>query len=222
MELYHLHLLGNHDNMYKPNKEFIVDPNKFNNRLYNKVYNMNATVESNRYDLMVAYFNYLAIKYGLPAFGDRVNLGEIIEIGMREGFSKEEIANVLNDAKDIILAEWMGVRELAMEDYRVNNCPDKPSRLHSLFACTEEGIPFWKRLIRDNDLDIYRIETDNEPFVTNELLLPDEGLCYGDKVKASRKYFNPKKKDLDMVSNEYLIQGKVRVLKKVDEVRKTR
>ena len=119
----------------------------------------------------------------------------------------------------MITAEGINIREMAMEEYRKENCINLPSRLHSLYACSEEGIDFWATQIRDNDVDIYRIDVFDEPFLSNEALLPAEELCYGDKVKASYKYFKPNKKDLNPITNEYLVQGKVKVLEKVKEIK---
>ena len=53
------------------------------------------------------------------------------------------------------------------------------------------------------------------PFISNEVLLPSEALSYGDKINASYKYFHPKEKDLNPLTNEYLVQGKVKVLERV-------
>ncbi len=219
MELYHLHLLGNHDYLYEPNKEFTIDPDKFNNRIYKRIYDMNTTVNSSDFKDIVDELNHLLSIYGMGGFGDRINPGELIEYVLKRGCSQEELINLLKASKEIILSEGINLRETAMEEYRRINTPNIPSRLHSLFACSEEGINFWLSQIRDNDLDIYRLDVMEEPFVSNESLLPYEELSYGDKVKASYNYFHPKKKDLNDKTNEYLVQGKLRILEKVGEVR---
>ncbi len=224
MELYHLHLKGNHDRLYKEKSEFIIDKDKFNNRIYNRIYDMNATVDVTRYKQLVNNFNYLLQQIGMPPFEDRINLGEIIGFLLLTQEShnfedKENLLKLLADAREIIAIEGINIREMAMEEYRKENCINLPSRLHSLYACTEEGVNFWSKVIRDNDVDIYRIDVFEEPFVSNEILLPNEGLCYGDKVKASCKYFHPKKKNLNPETNEYLVQGKVKIKEKVLEIK---
>jgi hypothetical protein len=70
-----------------------------------------------------------------------------------------------------------------------------------------------------SDADIYRVEPINEPFWTNEQLLPLETSSYEESYNSSKRYFNPRKKDLGTVSDEYLIQGRVKILEKVDEIR---
>lgn len=218
MELYHLHLLGNHDNLYKPNKEFIVDPEKFNNRIYRRIYDMNATVETSDYKLIVNEINTVLAKYGIGGFDDRINPGEILEYVLQFGCPDVEFINLLKQIKDILLAQGINMREMAMEEYRRNNCPTLPSRQHSLFACSEEGINFWLSQIRDNSLEVFSIDVDEEPFVSNESLLPYDVLSYGEKIKASYSYFHPKKKDLVDETNEYLVQGRVRIKEKICEV----
>lgn len=220
MELYHLHLLGNHDRLYKENSEFIVDKNKFNNRIYNRIYEANSTVDVNKYKRIVDIINYYCIKSGYTnIFEHRINLGEIIGFILAQDHTKEELTQSLLDAKEMILTDGINLREMALEEYRKENCINLPSRMHSLFACSEEGIGFWADAILDGDIDIYRIDVIDEPFVSNEYLLPDENLNYGDKILASYKYFHPNKKDLNPMTNEYLVQGKVKILKKICEVR---
>ena len=219
MELYHLHLKGNYDRLYKEHSEFEIDKDKFNNRIYNRIYVMNATVDTNKYKPLVDVFNGCLKEIGAPTFDKRVNLGELVGFIMMQGATNEELVSILKDAKTMILTEGINIREMAMEEYRKENCINLPSRLHSLYACSEEGIEFWSNQIRDNDVDVYRIDVFDEPFLSNEILLPNEGLCYGDKVKASHNYFNPKKKDLNPITNEYLVQGKVKIKEKVLEIK---
>ena len=219
MELYHIHLLGNHDRLYKEKSEFVIDRNKFNNRLYNRIYNMTANVDTDRYSRIMIIINTLLRSNGFQPFEEKVNLGEIISFISNQGCEQEELFNILEDAKKIALDEGINLREMAMEEYRKNNCDNLPSRLHSLFACTEEGVNFWMNHIRDNSSDIYRIDVYDEPFVSNEVLLPSEKLSYGDKIDASYKYFHPTKKDLNGVTDEYLVQGKVKIIEKVGSIR---
>ena len=63
MKLYHLHLLGNYDELYRENSEFVIDKNKFNNRIYNRIYEANSTVDVNKYKRIVDIINYYCIIY---------------------------------------------------------------------------------------------------------------------------------------------------------------
>ncbi len=219
MELYHLHLKGNHDRLYKENSEFIIDKNKFNNRIYNRIYDMNATVDVKEYKQLVDEINLCLKEMNMPLFDDRINLGELITFILMQGVDQENLVKILNDAKKLILIEGINLREMAMEEYRKENCIELPSRLHSLYACSEEGIKFWSDRIKDGNVDVYQIDVYDEPFLSNEALLPKDTLNYGDKIASSYNYFHPKKKELNPITNEYLVQGKVKVLKKVMEIK---
>ena len=220
MELFHIHLLGIKDRMYRPNGEIMVDPEKFNNRLFNRIYDANVCVSGDMYDPIIKDINKALHDNAGLTLGDQVNIGEILNYALyQRGLSRDELIKVLQDTSDIMLKTGTNYRELAMEEFRKNNCPDKPSRLHSLYACNEEGLRFWLGQIHDGESDIYRIDVEQEPFVTNEELLPAESLSYGNKIQSSYKYFNPKKKDLNGVTDEYLVQGRVKLLEKIGEVR---
>lgn len=220
MELFHFHLLGNKDRMYRPNGEIMVDPEKFNNRLFNRIYDANVCVSGDMYDPIIKDINKALHDSAGLTLGDQVNIGEILQYALyQKGLSRDELIKVLQDTSDIMLKTGINYRELAMEEFRKNNCPDKPSRLHTLYACNEEGLRFWLGQIHDGESDIYRIDVEQEPFVTNEELLPLESLSYGNKIQASYKYFHPKKKDLNGVTDEYLVQGRVKLLEKIGEVR---
>lgn len=219
MELYHLHLLGNYDRLYKPNSEFTIDKDKYNNRMYKRIYDMTTTIDINNYERMVNIINNLCAINGFQQFEKAINLGELLAMAKNGDANKEEISKLIVDAEKIINSYAINTREMAMEEYRKNNCNELPSRLHSLFACSKDGVEFWMPRIISAPTDIYRIEVYDEPFVSNEYLLPHESLTYGEKIKASYKYFHPKEKDLNGVTDEYLVQGKVKILEKVAEVR---
>ena len=215
MELFHVHLIGNHDKLYHENSVFTVDKNKFKNRMYYRIYNMTPTVDVKDYSRIMKDINFLCNLNGIGSYDSKINLGEIITYILHKKCTEEEIRKALEQSSRILLDEAINLREMAMEEYRKNNCPEIPSRLHSLFACSEEGIGFWNEKIYDNDTQIFKIEVDEEPFVSNEQLLPIEGLSYGDKIDASYSYFHPRKKDLDPETNEYLVQGKVKILERI-------
>ena len=219
MELFHLHLLGNHDEQYKKGKEFIVNPLVFNNRIYNRVMEMNPTVPCDSYSDLVEYLNRLLKMHGLPMFDHRINLGELLEFVLSQGCSPDELRRVLLDAKNIILSEGINIREIALENFRKEYRDDKPSRMHSLFACSEEGVDFWLQHIRDTELDIFRIEVYDELFQSNECLLPDEKLSFGEKITDAHRYWFPNKEFLNNERDEFLVQGKVKILEKVGEAR---
>ena len=220
MELYHIHLLGIKDKMYKPDGIINVNPETYNNRLFNRIYDASVNVSGGIYTPVINEINALLHQQFGWTLGDKVNMGEILQYVISQGgLNDEDLVNAITDASNMILQAGTNYREMAMEEYRKNNCPDKPSRLHSLFACNEEGLRFWLSQIQDGESDIYRIDVENEPFISNETLLPEDSLSYGNKIQASHRYFHPRQKDLNGATDEYLVQGRVRLLEKIGEVR---
>ena len=218
MELFHIHLLGMHDEDYKPNSEFIVNPNEFNNRLYNRVMYTSYSVPIDNYKNLVRIMNEINKSLRIHMIKDFVNFSDILAMVDRFGTTEEKI-HALEDAKKLMYKASFAKRELSIEDYRREYASDKPSRLHSLFACSEEGLDYWSYQIIDKPADIVRIETLDEPFRTNEQLLPDEKSSYIRSFENSENYFNPNKKNLCAFTDEYLVQGKVKILEKIDEIK---
>ena len=75
-----------------------------------------------------------------------------------------------------------------------------------------EGYP-WRT--QTNGFDAYKVLVTGKIFKTNEQLLPDEEANYGDDYNQAFKYCHPKFKDVHECTNEYLAQGKIKILSKV-------
>ena len=122
--------------------------------------------------------------------------------------------NYIKDMVPITQDLQMNLREQAMEEFRIKNCPEKPSRLHSLFACDDSSLDYWIFVLgvhNIQDYHIYNIEVDKVDFISSQDFLPSENLSYEEKVIASRKYFYPQNDRLNTDHDEYLIQGRVRI-----------
>ena len=217
MELYHIHVLGKHDNLFK-NKEIIINKDTYNNELYERVYNSNYAVDTRKYPNTVEAINYFNCLSGFQNLGLNENISLIIS-GVINNGTLEEKLQALRDASEILHNAAMMKRELSMEEYRRDNEPNKPSRLHSFYACDSVGLSYWVDQLRGNKAaDVYVIDSIDEPFKTNEQLMPLENTNFIESYYASKNYFNPKEKDLTGKTNEYLIQGKVKILEKVFEI----
>ena len=216
MELYHLHMIGYHDNMYKPGKEFVINSKVFNNRLYTRTYESNTNVSRDRYPAVFAVIDNINRFDGFMDLGNEASLGDILPIINMAGSTRDKI-NALKDCERMLYQAEFAKRELALEDYRRDHAIDKPSRLHSLFACSEEGLNYWYSIFKEGPIDVYRIDVIDEPFQTNEQLLPTTIMSYKESYDASKRYFNPREKDLNGMTDEYLVQGRVKVLEKVLE-----
>lgn len=211
MELYHIHLLGNKDKLYKEKKEININPSTFNNRLYNKTINTSFSIPIEKYKKLAMLYNNTLFLRGFSPCTDRVNIQELIPfIDVLENPSE-----FYRDLHEILFNASIAKREISLENFRKEYASDKPSRLHSMYACDENGLELWKNVIGSNKYEIFRINPIDEPFRTNEGLLPKEETSYIDSYNSSNRYFNPKSSDLNKPNDEYLIQGKVKLLELV-------
>ena len=77
MELYHIHVLGKHDNLFK-NKEIIINKDTYNNELYERVYNSNYAVDTRKYPNTVEAINYYNYLSGFGSIGLYENISLIL------------------------------------------------------------------------------------------------------------------------------------------------
>ena len=219
MELYHLHLKGINDHFWKPRKEIVVT-DKFNNRLAKKINNFSTATDETRIEELYNIHNLVLNANGYYCF-DKTNLDDLIDCYLHmKDFNPElnkYVLELLRKSREIISNASMFKREMAMEEYRKDHNPSLPSRMHCIYALEEKDIPIWSQKLVDGDLEVFRIETLEEPFKTSEQLIPVEHLSYKDYYDASYNYWNPHKADINC---EYLVKGKVKVKEKVDEIKR--
>lgn len=222
MELYHLHTKGIKDNYWKEKKEIRIDES-FENRLAKRVNNFSTTnVEDTLSGLLNLHSILIADMGYTPA--SEYNLCDLLNtfIYMRDRYPdlNKYKMELLKQSQDIIHTASMFKREMAMEQYRKDCFPNRPSRMHCLYALDEKDLDFWKYSLHDGDLELFRIDVLDQVFKTSEQFIPAEKLNYKDFYDASYSYWNPKQKKLDNEKCEYLIKGKVKILEKVDEFKK--
>ena len=189
MEYYHLHTRGIHDREYRESRRFVVDPNKYNNRLFEKCNNFSVTVPTKDFPRMTEVINEALRENSYKTYDDKIILTDLFSLGLRDGISQNELIKLMQSTISFLVRAQIYKRENALEDFRKENCPDKPSRMHSFYLTTEEGVEYWANHLIDNDMDIYLVEVDHEPFVSNEQLLPEETLTYGEALKESGRYY---------------------------------
>ena len=218
MELYHIHILGDKtDKFYKPDNEIIINKDVFNNKLYDRVMNTKFVAERKNYSNIFSLIDTMNYMYGTPPIGESANMADVFKVIMNSGTNDEKI-KALKDVEVFLRNYSYMKREISIEEYRKEFEETKPSRLHCLYACNEEGIN-WLNTLKTDFCDIYRIDPIDEPFRTNEQLLPEETSSFIESYNACKRYFNPRKKDFNGASDEYLVQGKVKLLEKVYEIR---
>lgn len=224
MELYHLHLKGIRDDKWKEKKEIIIDKN-FTNRLGNKVNNFNDCTVNNELRHIINEINTCFRDYGYQTFSKMplyLVFDHLIYIMEKENkkITPELQLTIFKELRNMTFQAAIAKRELAMENFRKDNKQELPSRLHCLYATTENGIKYWKNNIVDGELEVFRIDTLSEPFITSETFIPDEDSTYEQMYNGAFRYWNPKLKNMPEDTFEYLVQGKVKILEKVDEIRR--
>lgn len=221
-ELYHLHLKGIRDDKWKEKKEIIIN-DSFTNRLGKKVNNFNDCTTNPALENISNNINELLQHSGYQDYS-KMPLYLILEylLDPNTSINKSTQKVILQEVKNLAFQASIFKRETAMENYRKDHTKKLPSRQHCLYATTESGIDFWKKRISDGDIDIFRIETLEEPFKTSEIFIPSESGTYEEIYNDSFKYWNPKFKNIPEEASEYLVQGKVKILEKVAEIKKPR
>lgn len=219
-ELYHLHLKGIRDDKWKEKKEIIIT-NDFTNRLGKRINSFNDCTENSQLNSISNKLNNFLQYNGYQSFS-KMPMYMILDyvLNSNEKIDLKTQKAILEEIRVLVFNAAMLKRETAMENYRKDNKENLPSRQHCLYATTEKGINYWANRITDNDIEIFRIEALEEPFKTSEAFIPDESSTYEEMYKKSFKYWNPKFKNIDEESSEYLVQGKVKILEKVAEVKK--
>lgn len=218
MELYHLHLKGIKDDKWKAKKEIIIDKD-FTNRLGMKINNFNDCTSNPNLDNISNKLNNYFQYNGYEAFS-KMPLYTILDFLPQLQIDAKTQKIILQELRNVTFQSAIFKREMAMENFRKDNNPKLPSRLHCVYATTENGINYWKERIIDNDIDIFKIEVLDEPFITSEKFIPNESNNYEEMYNSSFRYWNPKYKNIPEKTFEYLVQGKVKILEKVAEIKK--
>ncbi len=194
-ELYHFHRIGNYDNLWQERKVIRV-PRNFQNRLFRICHDFTTTVDTE--------------------FGSIDYLELIAKLYKQEDIAYEQIEEMLNMASKIIYQANLFKREMALEKYREEKAPYLPSRLHSLYLTDEAGVESWKNKLGRGSFILFKVEASGIIFKTNEQFIPDNSSSYHEVYKQARAYWHPNLKNAPLNTNEYLVQGKVKILKKID------
>lgn len=180
-ELYHIHLSNDTNNKYFINNTFIVDKS-FNSIMNQRHQSFSQLIrlKNNDQECLAKFTEYLQCfmqnTNGMQSLTqDDINeLRQLLEIGYKLSSNADRFR-----------------REAGMEDYRVNNHIDLPSRLHSIYLCDKDGIEYWKDIISQygqKEIEIYKVLVRGTIFKTNEQLIPNEYLTYEETYNESEKY----------------------------------
>lgn len=195
-EMYHYHRGSRYDNVWQVGKEIIVD------------------------DTLYSYFCTILQDFHTSVIcknDELVAFDSVIERCLNEGLENQNLkyaAKVAEKARKLILHMGIYNRELALERYRLEHCPELPSRLHSFWFCDANGLDHWKKQLGENcKLKLFRVALDGELFCSSDYWLPSRKLCVDQMYQEASLYWNPPYTEAE--DREYLFQGKVKVLEQL-------
>lgn len=210
--LYHIHRYNENNRLWVPGKTIHVTPDWMSG-MYKQYINFHQTITISNYQVS-----------GVMLFSDWLDQ-TIFSLNQYSVLNRQQIMalkDILEKAK--ILSDYADIfkREQALESYRQKYFPDLPSRLHSLYLCDEAGLEYWKKTL-DSSSDmpskkshIFKVKVNGRVFKTDEQLLPMEVLNYQDTYEGASLYWNPTHLDSHKESVEYLAQGEVQILKRIN------
>lgn len=205
MKLYHIHRSNENNKIWQPNNKIIMKEDS-QTGLYKQHMNFNQGVlcQTNTGTQKVLLSELLRAKMSLLQYRAFINQRDMMEI-----------LQLLNGAANLSDQADIFKREQALELYRQKYVPHLPSRLHSIYLCDKEGRDYWYDILEGDSKYIFEVKATGNIFKTNEQLLPDEILSYEDTYKQAQKYWEPTiGSDMNM-TNEYLVQGEIEVLRRV-------
>lgn len=123
---------------------------------------------------------------------------------------------MMNEARFIIKGANLYRREKIMEEYRLEHCPNIPSRYHSIWLADEKSLDFWlKELNKFDYFNLFKVEVTGNLFKSSDMFIPDDILTNEEMYEFAKKYWNPIfTENIEEKRAEYLFQGKVKILEK--------
>lgn len=198
--MYHYHKLGLYDDIWQVGNKIMVDSN-FNSFCGSIVDKFTTAVKCEN--------GIFSLEKIIDKYLNDISI---------ENVDLKTITNLLKASSAIITKADMYNRELMLEQYRKENNPKLPSRLHSIWLADKESLNFWKKQFKVNrKLVLYRVSITGNLFKSSDSFIPDDELTAKEMYEASSKYWNPVFSEDDLCKAEYLFQGKVKVLEKINK-----
>ena len=198
--MYHYHKLGIYDDKWQVGNKIMVDDN-FNSFCGSIVEKFTTAVKCEN--------GIFSLEKIIDKYLNDISI---------ENVDLKTITNLLKASSAIITKADMYNRELMLEKYRKENNPKLPSRLHSIWLADKESLNFWEgQLNGRRKLKLYRVSVTGNLFKSSDSFIPDDELTAKEMYQVSSKYWNPVFSEDDLCKAEYLFQGKVKVLEKINK-----
>ena len=198
--MYHYHKLGLYDDIWQVGNKIMVDSN-FNSFCGSIVDKFTTAVKCEN--------GIFSLEKIIDKYLNDISI---------ENVDLKTITKLLKASSAIITKADMYNRELMLEKYRKENNPKLPSRLHSIWLADKESLNFWEgQLNGRRKLKLYRVSVTGNLFKSSDSFIPDDELTAKEMYEASSAYWNPVFSEEDLCKAEYLFQGKVKVLEKINK-----
>lgn len=199
-KMYHIHALGNKDELWQigntidnSNEEFINIRNNFTREQHLAVKNKND--EQYKYSIENSAdceLFYAKLKKYVEKLKDTCFPNRIVEMILEE-----------------VRKEWFS---------------DLPSRYNCIWLCSEKELPFWKEILNNvlgNRFKIFEVTVTGEIFASSDNLLPYFDYKSSNSIQwayqDAYKYWNASLDDIDEEQKEYLFVGKIHIDNKLGE-----
>jgi len=184
------------------------------NNEYDHMWVVGNTIDNTGADFLNKFtlLDYTNDYYAL--FGDeRVSFTEVLNHYIKNVPDSQTMVSLLKSAKDMINDLCIVQRERALEEVRLQYYPHLISRRQAIWACDGLGLDWWANVFSDRQA--YEIEVNGDVFASSHEYLPKLGISYSEALERAHEYWNPNLDDISGEKIEYLIQGEIKVLKKV-------
>lgn len=151
--------------------------------------------------------------------GGEVEFNYILEQELEEDdLSKEYMRRLIIESCRIIRNSNLFKREIALENYRQLYFPNQISRMHAMWLSEKKSLEYWRHhLSLEGRGILFEVSATGKAFKTSDCFFPKENANYLECFNAAERYWKPKfDGETDSSSTEYLFEGKVKVLKKLN------
>ena len=148
----------------------------------------------------------------------RRGLEQYIDIDEYSKLTDEQKRNFLGGLRAYVHNSSIANREYAMELARKQLHKKLPSRYNCIWLTDVHCLEFWIDQIARNRgfYQLYQVETDHDPFVSTNKLIPNRNKPIYQQVIDAKRYWTPKEYDLKYANDkEYLYTGDLKILRRV-------
>lgn len=198
MELYHIHKLNDFDPNFEVGNTFTVGQD---------------------YNMMTQFFlNMSPSEVYCPELKPEpyFDYTELLQEDVIDALDPESLKLNFLEFRKYIHTKMIDTRELLLELARLKINPNLPSRQKCMWLTDIESLPYWSYNFGRMPHAIYKLDVDGNIFESADHLLPNPNETHSVMMEQAEKYWQPTHNDLRrMTDREYLLEGQVRVLKRV-------